>query len=288
MTDIVFPGVALGGLLPALIVLGTAGLVLLLDLAPPRDTKTHLGGIALGGIVAALLVAVTRWGTEQRAFRDMVLLDNYALFFDLVICYAAALVVMLSMDYLGRTGGESGEYYGLVLFATAGMMLMVSAGDLIVVFLSLELMSLSLYVLAGLFKTRLASGEASLKYFLLGAFASSFLLYGIALIYGATGSTSLDRIAASPAAKNADPLVLAGLGLMLVGFGFKISSVPFQHVGPTCTRARRPRSRPSSPRDRRPPPSRRSSACWWWRCVAPRPTGRRCCGKSRAGACEPT
>jgi hypothetical protein len=76
MTDIVFPGVALGGLLPALIVLGTAGLVLLLDLAPPRDTKTHLGGIALGGIVAALLVAVTRWGTEQRAFRDMVLLDN--------------------------------------------------------------------------------------------------------------------------------------------------------------------------------------------------------------------
>jgi NADH-quinone oxidoreductase subunit N len=232
MTDIVFPGVALGGLLPALIVLGTAGLVLLLDLAPPRDTKTHLGGIALGGIVAALLVAVTRWGTEQRAFRDMVLLDNYALFFDLVICYAAALVVMLSMDYLGRTGGESGEYYGLVLFATTGMMLMVSAGDLIVVFLSLELMSLSLYVLAGLFKTRLASGEASLKYFLLGAFASSFLLYGIALIYGATGSTSLDRIAASPAAKNADPLVLAGLGLMLVGFGFKISSVPFHMWAP--------------------------------------------------------
>jgi NADH-quinone oxidoreductase subunit N len=232
MTEIVFPGVALGGLLPVLIVLGTAGLVLLLDLAPPRDTKTHLGGIALGGIVAALLVTVTRWGTEQRAFRDMVLLDNYALFFDLVICYAAALVVMLSMDYLGRTGGESGEYYGLVLFATAGMMLMVSAGDLIVVFLSLELMSLSLYVLAGLFKTRLASGEASLKYFLLGAFASSFLLYGIALIYGATGSTSLDRIAASPAAKNADPLVLAGLGLMLVGFGFKISSVPFHMWAP--------------------------------------------------------
>jgi NADH-quinone oxidoreductase subunit N len=119
-----------------------------------------------------------------------------------------------------------------VLFATSGMMLMVSAGDLIVVFLSLEIMSLSLYVLAGLFKTRLASGEASLKYFLLGAFASSFLLYGIALIYGATGSTSLDRIAASPAAKNADPLVLAGLGLMLVGFGFKISSVPFHMWAP--------------------------------------------------------
>jgi NADH-quinone oxidoreductase subunit N len=169
---------------------------------------------------------------EERAFRDMILLDRYALFFDLVIGYAAALVIMLSMDYLGRTGGESGEYYSLVLFATAGMMLMASAGDLIVVFLSLELMSLSLYVLAGLFKTRLSSGEASMKYFLLGAFASSFLLYGIALLYGATGSTSLDRIAASAAARDGDPLLLMGLGLLLVGFGFKISSVPFHMWAP--------------------------------------------------------
>ena len=226
------PVIALGALLPALIVLGAAALVLLLDVLPPRQSKTHLGGVALAGIVGALLAVVSRWGTETRAFRDMVLLDNYALYFDLVICYAAALIVMLSMDYLGRTGSESGEYYSLVLFASAGMMLMASAGDLIVVFLALELMSLSLYVLAGLFKTRLTSGEASLKYFLLGAFASSFLLYGIALIYGATGSTNLDRIAAAAAARSADPLVLIGLGLMLVGFGFKISSVPFHMWAP--------------------------------------------------------
>jgi NADH-quinone oxidoreductase subunit N len=184
--------------------------------------------------VGALVAAVWLWlrGGEGRAFRDMVLLDGYALFFDLLICYAAALVVMLSMDYLARTGSESGEFYALVLFATAGMMLMASAGDLIVVFLSLELMSLSLYVLAGLFKTRLTSAEASMKYFLLGAFATSFLLYGIALIYGATGSTNLDRIAASAAAKGGDPLVLIGLGLLLVGFGFKISSVPFHMWAP--------------------------------------------------------
>jgi NADH-quinone oxidoreductase subunit N len=221
-------------LLPALIVLGAGGLVLLLDLVPPRDSKTHLGGVALAGILAALLATVWLWlrGGDGRAFRDMVLLDGYALFFDVVICYAAALVVMLSMDYLGRTGGESGEYYALVLFATAGMMLMASAGDLIVVFLSLELMSLSLYVLAGLFKRRLTSGEASMKYFLLGAFATSFLLYGIALIYGATGSTNLDRIAASAAARGGDPLLLIGLGLLLVGFGFKISSVPFHMWAP--------------------------------------------------------
>ena len=227
--EIPAPPVTLWVLMPTLFVLGAGALVLVLDVLPPRESKTHLGGVALAGIVGALVASVWLWlrGGDGRAFRDMVLLDGYALFFDLLICYAAALVVMLSMDYLGRTGSESGEYYALVLFSTAGMMLMASAGDLIVVFLSLELMSLSLYVLAGLFKTRLTSGEASMKYFLLGAFATSFFLYGIALIYGATGSTNLDRIAASAAAKDGEPLVLIGLGLLLVGFGFKISSVPF-------------------------------------------------------------
>src|SRR5688500_9160412 len=197
MTPIPPPAVALGVLLPVLLVLAAGGLVLVLDVLPPRQSTTQLGGVALAGIVVALLAIVWRWGVEERALRDMVVLDNYALFFDLIICYAAAHIVMLSMDYLGRTGSESGEYYSLVLFATAGMMLMASAGDLIVVFLALELMSISLYVLAGLFKSRLTSGEASMKYFLLGAFASSFMLYGIALLYGATGSTNLDRIGAS-------------------------------------------------------------------------------------------
>jgi NADH-quinone oxidoreductase subunit N len=224
------PPVTISVLLPALIVLGAGVLVLMLDLLPPRESKAHLGGVALAGILGALLAAIFHWGTEARGFRDMVLLDNYALFFDLVIGYAAALVVMLSMDYLGRTGAESAEYYGLLLFAVAGMMLLASAGDLIVVFLALELMSLSLYVLAGLFKTRLTSGEASMKYFLLGAFATSFLLYGIALIYGATGSTDLDCIAA--AARGGDPLLLVGLAMLLVGFGFKISSVPFHMWAP--------------------------------------------------------
>jgi NADH-quinone oxidoreductase subunit N len=226
------PAVVLTVLLPVLVVLAAAAVVLLLDILPPRGSKTHLGGVALLGIVGALLTILWQWGTEGRAFRDMVLLDGYALFFDFIICNAAALIVMLSMDYLGRTGGESGEYYALVLFATAGMMLMASAGDLIVVFLSLELMSLSLYVLAGMFKTRLTSGEASMKYFLLGAFASSFLLYGIALIFGATGSTNLDRIGAAAAARGAEPMVMVGLGMLLVGFGFKISSVPFHMWAP--------------------------------------------------------
>src|SRR5207245_5675598 len=138
-----------------------------------------------------ILTSLAAWGGRGRAFRDMVILDNYALFFHVVICYAAALIVLLSIDYLRRTGAESGEYYALVLFSTSGMLLLTSASDLIVVFLAIELMSLSLYVLAGLFKRRRQAGEASMKYFLLGAFASAFLLYVIALLYGATGTTSI-------------------------------------------------------------------------------------------------
>jgi NADH-quinone oxidoreductase subunit N len=226
------PPIDLGALAPTLIVLGAGVVVLLLDLLPPRQTKEHLGGVALAGIVAALLASIARWGEGARAFRDMVLLDDYALFLHVIICYAAALAVLLSIDYLRRNGIESGEYYALVLMSTSGMLLLASAGDLLVVFLAIELMSVPLYVLAGLFKTRLAAGEASMKYFLLGAFATAFLLYGVALIFGATGATNFDRIAAAAAARPSDALVTLGLGLLLVGFGFKISSVPFHMWAP--------------------------------------------------------
>jgi len=226
------PPISLAVLAPALIVMGTGCLVLLLDLLPPRASKVHLATVALLGVVAALLTSLAAWGGRGRGFRDMVILDNYALFFHVVICYGAALIVLLSIDYLRRNGMESGEYYALVLFSTSGMLLLTSASDLIVVFLAIELMSLSLYVLSGLFKRRRQAGEASMKYFLLGAFASAFLLYGIALLYGATGTTNIDRIAAAAAAAPHDTLLIAGLGLLLVGFGFKISSAPFHMWAP--------------------------------------------------------
>jgi len=226
------PPISLAVLAPALIVMGAGCLVLLLDLLPPRASKVHLATVALLGVVAALLTSLAAWGGRGRGFRDMVILDNYALFFHVVICYGAPLIVLLSIDYLRRSGVESGEYYALVLFSTSGMLLLTSASDLIVVFLAIELMSLSLYVLSGLFKGRRQAGEASMKYFLLGAFASAFLLYGIALLYGATGTTNIDRIAAAAAAAPHDTLLIAGLGLLLVGFGFKISSAPFHMWAP--------------------------------------------------------
>ncbi|MGH7417471.1 MAG: NADH-quinone oxidoreductase subunit N [Candidatus Rokuibacteriota bacterium] len=234
---LVLPAVDLRPLLPMLVLAVTAGLVLVLDLVPPRERKDHLGFISALGVVATLIA--TYWmtfatgGAELRAFRGMVVLDGYALFFNIVIGYATGLVLLLSMDYMRREGVESGEFYILVLLSALGMMLMASAGDLIVIFLGLETMSISLYVLAGFFRTRLEAGEASMKYFLIGAFASGFFLYGIALIFGATGTTNLDRIANAVAAgAGRDPMFVIGLGLLLVGFGFKISSVPFHMWAP--------------------------------------------------------
>ncbi len=229
MTSVlVFPAIDLRTIAPALVLAITAVIAMLLDLLPPRDRKDHLAFVGLAGVIVSLIVTLRMWGSDTRAFRGMVAMDGFALFFNLVIGYATGLVLLLSVDYLRRQNMESGEFYILVLLAAVGMMLMASATDLIVIFLALETMSLALYVLAGFFRLRIEAGEASMKYFLLGAFASGFFLYGIALVFGATGSTNLDRISAAIAAgAGRDPLLVIGAGLLVVGFGFKISSVPF-------------------------------------------------------------
>ena len=225
---IVFPAIDLRAIAPALVLTVTGLVILLLDLLPPANRKEHLGFIGLAGVVASLVITLSLWGSDLRAFRGMVVLDSYALFFNLAIGYATGLVLLLSLDYLRRYGIEAGEFYILVLFAAVGMMLMASAGDLIMVFLGLETMSLALYVMTGFFRNRIESGEASMKYFLLGAFASGFFIYGISLIFGATGTTNLEKIAAAiTAGAGRDPLLVIGFGLLFVGFGFKIASVPF-------------------------------------------------------------
>ena len=173
------------------------------------------------------------WDRNATSF-GVVTADNYALFVNLVIVAVGMLTVFFSSQTIERDGLPVGEFYALVLFSIVGMMLMAQATDLLLLFLALETMSIAVYVLTGIRRDQPASTEAAFKYFLLGAFASSFLLYGIAFIYGVTGSTSLDRVGSVIAAQSmsGNPMILLGVGLLVVGFGFKVAAVPFHMWSP--------------------------------------------------------
>lgn len=217
-------------LLPAVQVLLTALVVLLRDLfIPEHKPKGILAAISLLGIGLAAAESVALWGAQESAFNDAVTLDNFALFFSLVFLTAAALTILSSIHYIRQTAIAEGEFYALILFATVGMMLMAAANDLLVFFLALETMSLAVYVLTGARRSSAASSEAAMKYFVMGAFATGFLLYGIALIYGATGSTNLNLIADYLLEERGEwPVYLVGGGfLLLIGFAFKVGAVPF-------------------------------------------------------------
>ena len=221
-------------LLPILIVTGTSFVVLLADLFVEGPDREGLGWIGLVGLGAAAVASALLWTTKETAFAEGIALDRYALFFNFVICLTGALTLLMSMDYLHTINLVVGEYYVQLLLAVVGMMLMAAATDLIVLFLGLELMSISVYVLAGIWRPELRSSEAALKYFLLGAFASGFLLYGIAMAYGAFGTTTLGPIGAQIDTLTAEqrPLALAAVGLLLVGFAFKVAAVPFHAWAP--------------------------------------------------------
>ena len=217
-------------LLPAIQVLLTALVVLLRDLfIEEHQTKGFLAFISFIGIGLAAAETVALWGAQESAFNDAVMLDNFALFFSLIFLIAAALTILSSIHYVRQAGIHEGEFYALILFATVGMMLMAAANDLLVFFLGLETMSIAVYVLTGMWRSSSRSSEAAMKYFLMGAFATGFLLYGIALIYGATGSTNLNVIADFLLEQPSDwPLYLVGgTFLLLIGFAFKVGAVPF-------------------------------------------------------------
>jgi len=214
-------------LIPELIILSTALLVLLLDLV--LKEKNFLGHLSLFGVIISLLFALSPTAVYGNFFSSMLIIDRFTVFFDLLFLLATAITILLSLHYLTIEENVHGEYYTLLLLATLGMMLMVKASDLIIVFLGIETLSLAIYILAGYLRSEVKSNESALKYFLLGAFSTAFLLYGIALIYGATGSTNLTSIATH--IRNTDlfdnPLLLVSMGLILIGFGFKVSMVPF-------------------------------------------------------------
>jgi NADH-quinone oxidoreductase subunit N len=206
-----------------------AMLLLLLEFIPSRPDGNRGAIVSLGTLIAAAAAVWTVHDVKRSLFGGMFVHDGFTVFFTLLFCAIAAVAVMLSWDYVKRTRINQAEYYALLLSATLGMVIMAASNDLITIFLGLELMSLALYVLVGFRRGQLESNEAALKYFLLGAFASGFLLYGIALLYGATGTTGLDAmanfLAGSPMLRN--PLFIAGGLLLLTGFGFKIAAVPF-------------------------------------------------------------
>ncbi len=217
--------------LPALVVATTAMVVMVTDLFTTGPDRDGLAVLGITGLVAAAAVAVWLWvgGGVAGGFQDTLRADRFALFFAVLLCAGSALTVLMSVDFLRQQPLPAGEYYALVLLSTSGMVFLAAANDLIVLFLALEIMSVAVYVLAGLLRHESRSTEAAVKYFLLGAFATGFLLYGIAFFYGATGSTRLDVIARHVAQHGLEPFTLLGIALLLVGFGFKVALVPF-HV----------------------------------------------------------
>lgn len=220
-------------LLPETVLAVGAMAILLGDVFARRGDARPTGRwVGPAAVVATVLAGVANaWlaGVEAGIQSPAVALDGFRVAANFLILGATALGLMFAFDYLDRERLRSGEFYALVLLASVGMMVLVGARDLILVFLGLELMSVTVFVLTAFDRAKPRSAEAGLKYFLIGAFASAFFLYGIALLYGAAGSTNLARVASEVAAAAAaeDLLLLAGLGLLLVGFGFKIAAVPF-------------------------------------------------------------
>lgn len=217
-------------ILPVVILAGWAMALMFIDFAVPRDRKQWTGWLSLVGIGAALIYTLFQWNRPASTFtpvggHPMVVLDNFAVFLNAIYLITALLAVLLSVGYIHRARLERAEYFFLMLFSVSGMLLMGMANDLILVFLALELLSIPLYILSGFDNRNAESEESAMKYFLLGAFSSGFFVFGIALTYGATGSTALPEIVQRIGSSGA--LGLGGVAMLLVGFAFKVAVVPF-------------------------------------------------------------
>ena len=242
------PDVSYKILLPEIIVTFAAIVAMLVDGFNRREDQRWLtGGISLVGLIGAAVACVWMWspgtaatGGRAEAWNGMIVLDTLRLSFTLVFLFVSAVTVLVSMIWMERERLPAGEFHSLLLFATLGMMLMASGGDLVIIFLGLEILSIATYVMAGFRRTDLRSNESALKYFILGSFSSAFLLYGIALVYGATatvtaggeiiaGTTNINEIAGRLPDALYPSLLFAGAAMMIIGFGFKIATAPF-HV----------------------------------------------------------
>jgi NADH-quinone oxidoreductase subunit N len=255
----------LSSLLPVLPLLAGCAWTMVVLVVEMFSESRRFAGVAWLSIIGLLLVAgLALQPSAPGVYVDALANDAYTSFFTVLACGLGIGSVLLSIDYLPTAGVNKGEYYPLLLFAVLGVVIMAAATDLIVMFVGLETMSMAVYVLAGILRNDLRSNEASLKYFLLGAFASALLLYGIATLYAMTGSTNLAALASALGRSGIAPadhhVLVVGAGLVLIGLGFKIAAVPFTCGRRTSTRAPRPRSPHSWPPPSRPEVSRRCCA----------------------------
>ncbi len=215
------------------ILLSLFGIVIMMLEAVTRGKRTYLGVISVIAILLAFVANIWAYSDRGSAFQNMILIDGYGTFFRGLVLVVGFLCILASFTYLEREGAQTGEYYALILFSLVGQCILATASDLIMVFIGLEISSIATYILAGFLRDDRRNNEAALKYFLLGSFATAFLLYGIAWIYGIAGSTNLDEIR-RVLDQAQRPTVLIGLAtaLMFVGFAFKVSVAPFQIWAP--------------------------------------------------------
>jgi NADH-quinone oxidoreductase subunit N len=214
--------------LPELVLSIFGMIIMVIDpLLDPERNQKPLGTIALVGALAALASVFVMAAHPGTAFSGVVQVDSFAIFFHVLVIAIAAVAILSSYEYMAVQRIRAGEYYGLVLFGTVGMCLMSSAIELVLIFIALEISSISTYVLAGFRRRDAASSESSLKYFLLGSFATAFFLYGVAMMFGATGSTSIPVIREALLAGHSGLLAYVAVALMFVGLGFKVASAPF-------------------------------------------------------------
>ncbi len=196
-----------------------------------RKSPIFLGQLALFGTALALLATLGLWGRPGAAFPGALVLDRFTLLIHLILLAACGITVLFSFRQIGPRHPAAGEYYALLLFSTVGMMVLAAGANLLVIFLGLEILSISLYILAGFFRERPEGVEAAMKYFLLGAFSTCFILYGMAFLYGATGTLDLIRLGRSTAGASGG-FFHAGMGLLIIGFSFKIAAAPFHFWAP--------------------------------------------------------
>jgi len=228
--ELVNPNADITAIMPEVMLAVTGVIVMLFDSFIPK--QRHITGIiSLIGIVFSAVLLGLMWSDAPyvSAWGGMIAHDSLRISFSFVFLLVTAMTILISSVWTEREDVPIGEYHCLLLFATVGMMFMASGNDLVVIFLGLETSSIATYVMAGLRKSDLRSNESAMKYFILGSFASAFLLYGMALVYGATGSTNITEIAARVADPNFPALLLVGGAMMIIGFGFKVATVPF-HV----------------------------------------------------------